>query len=116
MKPLLTLIVVVFSMTTPAFAEFPYGEHPQQHTEYDWESGNRYQIEHHNNFIEQDTHIKGYNFNTGSQWETTIDRDGDMRGRDADGNSWKYDERSGFYQNYGTGKTCIGKGAARNCF
>ena len=114
MKYLVILASLLFSITS-ASAQF-FDEHPQTHTEYDWQSGNRYVIEHHNNVIEQDTHVKGYNFNTGSRWETTIDNDGDMKGHDADGNMWKYDDSSGFYQNYGTGKTCIGKGAARSCF
>lgn len=111
---LLGVLVLVFT-AAPASAQSIF-DHPSTHTEYDWQSGNRYETEHHNNAFEQDTHVRGSNIYTGSTWETTIDSDGDMNGRDADGNMWRYDEGSKLYQNYGTGETCIGSGAARSCF
>ncbi len=110
---LFLFLATVASFPSPCVAQF---EHPQFHTEYDRQSGNRYEIEHHNNVFEKDTHIKGSNLNTGSRWETTIDNDGDMRGRDAGGNSWQYDGTSGRYHNFGTGTTCLGSGAARTCY
>lgn len=113
MKVILAAAATIL-FAAPVLAQFD--DHPQAHTEYDWRTGNRYEIEHHDDAFEQDTHVKGYNVQTGSSWETTIDDDGDMRGRDADGNSWRYDEGSSLYQNYGTGKTCVGRGAARSCF
>lgn len=112
MKLFLVLAAISF-LASPTLAQF---EHPQSHTEYDWRTGNRYQVEHHNDIFEQDTHIRGSNIYTGSRWETTIDNDGDMRGRDADGNSWQYDSGSRSYQNVGTGKTCVGSGPARTCY
>ena len=112
MKLFLTLAAIA-SLASPAFAQF---EHPQSHTEYDWKSGNRYEIEHHDTVFEKDTHIRGSNLSTGSRWETTIDNDGDMRGRDANGNSWQYDGASGRYHNSGTGTTCVGSGVARTCY
>ena len=108
------ILPVSLLFATSALAQV--GEHPQSHTEYDWRTGNRYRIEHHDDAFEQDTHVRGSNLNTGSRWETTIDEDGDMRGRDADGNSWTYDEGTAVYRNYGTGTTCVGQGAARSCY
>ncbi len=110
------ILAAAATVLLAASARAQFDDHPQSHTEYDWRTGNRYEIEHHDDAFEQDTHVKGYNLHTGSSWETTIDDDGDMRGRDADGNSWRYDESSSLYQNYGTGKTCVGRGAARSCF
>ena len=110
------LVLIPGSVSPAAYAQSIFDPHPPIHTEYDWRSGNQYVIEHHNDAFEQDTHIQGHNLNTGSTWDTTIDNDGDMRGHDADGNAWQYNEGSGLYQNFGTGKTCIGKGLTRSCF
>jgi hypothetical protein len=68
---------------------------------YDWQSGNTY-----NYYTDSfgDTHVRGYNYNTGSQWNTTIESDGDMKGYDSNYNYWNYDSSSGVYYNYGTGE------------
>lgn len=60
-------------------------------------------------------HVQGFNTQTGSMWSTDIDRRGNQRGMDANGNMWSYDRGSGHYFNYGTGQMCTGTGAARIC-
>ncbi|MEM7177208.1 MAG: hypothetical protein AAF503_05850 [Pseudomonadota bacterium] len=60
--------------------------------------------------------IQGYNYHTGRSWNQTIDQNGSMRGRDADGNHWNYNSGTGAYHNFGTGRSCFGKGAFRSCF
>lgn len=59
--------------------------------------------------------VRGSNVNTGARWRTEIEPDGDMRGRDADGNSWRYNQSTGRYTN-SDGTTCAGKGASRRCY
>lgn len=80
---------------------------------YDFNSGNMYNW--HKN-SDGSTQLNGNNLNTGSNWNTNIKRNGDMNGFDSNGNSWNYDEKSGNYYNFGTGKICVGKGYARSCF
>lgn len=58
--------------------------------------------------------VSGYNYNTGSMWNTTIDANGNMRGTDAQGNYWRYNRSTGSYTN-SNGKMCFGKGATRTC-
>jgi hypothetical protein len=80
---------------------------------YDWQSGNSY------NYSTDsfgNTNIRGHNYKTGSNWNTTVKPDGSMNGRDGEGNYWRYNSGSGYYYNYGTGKTCVGKGASRYCY
>src|SRR5262245_43041896 len=79
---------------------------------YDWESGNMYNW---NRDFSGSTHLRGYNFNTGSQLNTTIQPNGSMRGFDSNSNYWNYDARSGTYMNFGTGTICVGKSAGRVC-
>lgn len=98
----LCLILVAFS--PPAYA--------QSGSDYDWRSGNSYYW---NTDSQGNTNVRGFNARTGSRWNTTIEPDGDMRGYDSNYNPWTYDSGSGFYQNFGTGETCIGKGYARVC-
>lgn len=80
---------------------------------YDWRTGNTYNW---NSYPGGDTHVRGYNFGTGSQWNTTVRPNGDMRGTDSNGHMWNYNSGSGTYHNYGTGRTCYGQGAARTCY
>ena len=79
---------------------------------YDWRSGNRYSWY-------QDslgtTHVRGSNGITGSMWRSTIDKDGQQRGTDSNGNMWRYNPDTGSYINYGTGEMCFGRGAIRTC-
>lgn len=80
--------------------------------EYDWKSGNSYWTQPNQN---GGATVRGYNFEEGSSWTTTIDQRGNQSGWDANGNYWQYNNRSGTYLNYGTGKSCYGTGAARVC-
>jgi hypothetical protein len=79
---------------------------------YDAKSGNRYSWY-------QDslgtTHVRGSNLNTGSMWRSTIEKDGDQRGTDSNGNMWRYNPDTGRYINYGTGEMCFGRGTLRTC-
>ena len=78
---------------------------PADH-EWDWRSGNMYNW---NQDLNGTTHLRGNNFQNGTQWNTDIKPDGSMRGFDANRNYWTYDSRTGNYMNYGTGKMCFGK-------
>lgn len=80
--------------------------------EYDWKSGNSYWTQPNAN---GGATVRGYNFKESSSWSTTIDQNGNQRGWDANGNYWQYNNRSGAYFNYGTGKNCFGTGAGRVC-
>lgn len=71
-------------------------------TSYDWESGNTYNW---STDASGTTTVDGYNYRTGSTWETTIESDGDMSGYDSDYNYWEYDRSTGSYYNYGTGES-----------
>lgn len=81
--------------------------------EYDWKSGNSYSWRQDST---GNTQVRGFNSRTGSTWSTTIEPDGDMRGLDSRGNMWRYDDSTNIYQNYGTGKTCVGEGMSRTCY
>jgi|SRR5580658_7903744 hypothetical protein len=50
--------------------------------------------------------IMGTNTDTWKSWHAEINVNGDMSGKDADGNSWKYDRKAKLYTNLGTGKSC----------
>jgi hypothetical protein len=78
---------------------------------YDWQSGNQYYW---NEDSLGNTHVRGFNYNTGSQWNTNIKQNGDMNGTDSRGNLWNYNDNSGSYMN-SDGTFCIGKGALRTC-
>lgn len=85
----------------------------QSGSDYDWQSGNSYNW---STSPSGSVRLRGFNSRTGSNWTTTIQPSGDMQGFDSRNGSWRYDDSTGFYQNFGTGRTCIGKGAARTCF
>ena len=78
---------------------------------YDWKTGSYYNWD---SDGMGNTSVRGSNQN--GMWRTNIDSSGSMRGTDIKGNPWMYNSGSGVYQNYGTGKTCIGSGASRTCF
>ena len=80
---------------------------------YDWRSGNSYSY---NTDLLGNTHVRGLNTQNGTNWTTTIRPNGSMNGLDGGGNSWSYNSGTGFYMNYGTGRSCIGKGAYRTCY
>lgn len=78
---------------------------------YDWQSGNIYNW----NRIGGSTHVNGMNLNTGSQWNTTIQHNGNMNGFDSRGNSWNYNAATGAYMN-SNGHGCVGHGYGRTCW
>lgn len=86
--------------------------HDRSGSVYNWNNGNSYSTQ-------RNPHggatVNGFNSNTGSSWRTQIQPNGSMSGTDSQGNYWTYDRNSGLYMNYGTGRMCTGKGAARFC-
>lgn len=87
--------------------------HAQSSYTYDWRNGNSYRTT--QNYDGSVT-VNGWNTATGSQWRTTINPDGNMKGYDASNNYWTYRQNTGAYYNYGTGRSCYGKGAYRTCY
>lgn len=85
----------------------------QSRSVYDWQSGNSYTV---TPGFNGGAHIRGFNLNTSSMWNTDIDARGNMRGFDANGDYWTYNRGSKTYMNLGTGRMCIGEGYARTCF
>lgn len=103
-RKLLLIAAAVFCQATTAFPD-SFG------STYDSQSGNWY---HWHRGSSGETTVRGHNF-TGSSWTTTIEPDGDMRGRDSRGNYWRYNQSTGNYFNFGTGELCTGKGEDRVC-
>jgi len=102
MKQLFILGIVVLALAGTAIAQ-NFG------STYDPQSGNTYNWNHDSL---GNTNVYGYNPNTTSQWNTTIQPNGDMHGLDSDSDYWTYQRGSDTYMNFGTGKTCV----AGNCF
>jgi hypothetical protein len=97
------LIVLMVTVFAPVSAMAGYT--------YDYKTGNSYSW----SSIGDSTYVNGLNARTGSTWQTTITPSG-MSGYDSKSNYWQYSNQTGNYYNYGTGKTCMGKGYARTCF
>ena len=98
-------LFLVLSLLFPSIA-FSAGMYDKQYKtnsghSYDFKSGNNY---HWNTDPAGNTRVYGNNYNTGSIWNTTIDKNGNMNGSDSDGNFWNYNKKSGTYMNYGTGE------------
>lgn len=102
--------------TPPVYAPYVLPASPlltsQSGTSYDPRSGNTYTWRRQSN---GDTRVDGFNVKTGVMWNTTIKPDGSMNGTDARRQPWTYDARTRTYQNFGTGKFCVGEGYARVC-
>ena len=111
------LQVLALSLVTVAASADPYEVYQPVYptytpptTTYDYSTGSTYITTPQYN----STEVRGYNYNTGSQWRTTIEKDGDMRGTDAEGNLWQYNKSTKTYINT-NGKICTGSGATRVC-
>lgn len=106
MKYRITIFLIVLSLfigfSLPTFAN----------SAYDWQSGNQYYWYKDSNGT---TNLRGYNFNTGSNWSTKIEPNGDMSGFDSNTNYWRYYNNTGSYWN-SNGHGCIGKGLTRTCW
>lgn len=96
-------------LALPALADDPYYTTPK--TTYDWSTNSSYTTTY---GYDGAATVSGSNINTGATWNTTIDKQGNQRGTDADGNLWQYNKATGSYIN-SNGKVCIGKGATRVC-
>jgi len=77
---------------------------------YDPTTGNTYSTF---RFPDGTTRVQAYNLRTGSRWTQTIQPDGSMSGRDAGSNYWRYNARTGYYYNSGTGETRVTQGKNR---
>ena len=76
-------------------------------------SGNSYNW----NRIVEPTNTSGYNSNAGSSWNPSFDQSGPIRrGTDSHGNYWNYNSVTGPYYNFGSGRSCYGTGALKNCY
>lgn len=102
----MTAALVVAATVTPAAAQ-QYG------STYDWRSGNFYSWSPNGS---GGTSVRGMNIQNGTNWNTNIKPDGSMSGFDGGGNYWQYNSNTGYYNNLGTGRTCVGKGLGRTCF
>jgi hypothetical protein len=91
MKSLLTAALLVAGLTLPLTADAQSG------SAHDWRSGNSYNW---SRQFDGSTRVQGFNTRTGTNWNTTIQPNGDMRGLDGRGNLWNYNSGSGLYQNY----------------
>jgi hypothetical protein len=91
----------IYFLSVPALAGFKC----------DYATGNCYQT---NNF-NGTTRVYGNNMQNGTNWNTTIQQNGNMRGTDSDGNMWNYNAQSKIYSS-SDGTTCYGEGASRNCY
>lgn len=96
MKSFIFLLISFFSIASYANCDY------KGNCYYTYEYGNQ-------------TTVRGYNSNTGSIWNATIDQNGNMKGYDSNNNYWQYNQGTGTYYNYGTGKMCTGRGYARIC-
>lgn len=113
----LTLVLLVTILAHEASAQSHLGhDEIDSGSSFDALSGNSFDWQKHDHQGKGETHVEGSNILNGSRWDTTIQENGDMAGHDKEGNHWEYDDSSTRYYNYGTGKTCIGEGAARTCF
>jgi hypothetical protein len=104
MKLLVALLIPVALAPTASYA--------QTRSVYDWRSGNAYTI------TQQPSgavSIYGNNFSTGSTWNIQQQRNGSYSGQDAGGNFFHGNNSTGFYQTFGTGRTCFGTGPGRVC-
>ena len=110
MKALLLSLAGILLFASLSFA-FEWGN--SSGSIYDWRNGNNYIT---SKSPSGYTEINGFNSRTGKTWSTTIAPNGNMRGRNKNGNYWIYDSGTGYYINPGTGTTCIGKGYARRCW
>ena len=114
MKNLLPLILLVTTSYTQAdwSTEDSDLSSAMPSSSFDYQSGNSYTT----SYLGDTAYVRGFNYNTGSSWSTTIESDGDMRGMDSNSNPWSYNAGSGTYINYETGTMCTGRGYGRSCF
>lgn len=100
MKKLIFLLIALLINSASAKDIFDSPDN-NSGSKFDYNSGNFYRWQ---NNDDGETKIYGNNYKTGSTWNTTVEENGDMRGRDSNGNVWNYNDRTGTYINYGTGE------------
>ena len=96
------ILIALITISFQAYADYSY----------DYRNGNSYNTEQES---DGSTEVDGYNDNTGSQWQTNIQQNGDMNGTDSNDNSWTYNSDTKTYQN-SDGTTCTGEGEFRQCY
>lgn len=102
----------VYSRPTTTPRTYGYSPRPIR-TTVDLRSGNIY---HMRPQADGSTQVYGQNPRTGSMWTTNVKPNGDMWGTDSRGNPWIHISIKSYLPKPGTGKTCVGRGAARVCF
>ena len=85
---------------------------PSSGSAYDRQSGNSYYW---SRGPDGSTNIRVYNTRTEVRWNRTIKPNGDQNGWDSRGNYWQYNSGTGYYHNYGTGRTCLHKVTLWTC-
>jgi hypothetical protein len=100
----LTAAAVAIVFSTQALAQSGFSYDPYTSNTYRWHQNST------------GTSLYGTNPRTGSHWQLRQNMNGYYSGMDSNQNSFQGNHNSGFYQNYGTGRTCIGQGYARTCF
>lgn len=103
--------LIVALMLAPTLAFGWTNRNETSGSTYDPSSGNSYRW---NTDYSGNTHVYGNNYRDGSMWNTNIQSDGNMSGRDSDNNYWNYNAQTGYYHNT-DGTTCWGKGQFRQC-
>lgn len=108
------ILVFLLLLAAPAHSQYYQNQNTYKSGHnYDYKTGNSYNY---NQTYNGATQVNGYNTKTGSNWNTTIQQNGNMNGYDSKGNNWNYNSGTKVYQNFGTGKTCVGSGNSRTCY
>lgn len=105
-----TYTAPVYSVPTYTVPTYTAPTYTAPKTTYDWQTGNSYTT----TVNGANTTVRGFNTNTGSTWNSTIDASGNQRGTDSRGNVWQYNKATKTYIN-SNGRVCVGEGAARVC-
>jgi hypothetical protein len=60
-------------------------------------------------------YVRGVDSDAGTRWNADISPTGAMKGKDIDGNQWRYDPQEHLYQNLTTGRACAATSVRRIC-
>lgn len=105
-------MIKLYALISAVFMMFAFTAYGDCYQKYDAQSGNSYTV----CTDSSGTTTRGYNYTTGSTWEQRNNNNGTYHGRDSNNNHYQGDNNTGNYHNYGTGKSCYGKGAGRVCY
>ena len=60
-------------------------------------------------------YVKGVDTVTGARWSAEVSASGEIKGKDVDGNRWRYDLQTRVYYNLGAGRSCTATSIRRVC-